>query len=165
MGLDWIIEYKPKDNQFELFYKIKHQLKSLYESNDSTSEEIASNLEEQLKNITNSPEYTVNNLNDDGLNEYTEFMNNKHYLINIRDFRGEFIAQSELLNDELKEEAYKYHNPENCIEYAIKLELFLENINLEELDEDLLYDYNSIIKAIKWLKFWGKNGHGYSPWY
>jgi hypothetical protein len=45
---------------------------------------------------------------------------------------------------------------------AIGEDLELFTINKEELNEDQIDEYESIIKAIEWLKFWGTNGHGFS---
>ena len=73
--------------------------------------------------------------------------------------------QQKLLPELLKEEAYSNHNAEQCIEYAYKLEVFVESINKKDLDDDELEDYDYINKGIKWLKFWGNNGHGYGAWY
>jgi hypothetical protein len=166
MGLDWIVESKPCDNEAETFYKIKYKLKLLNQNSEENETEI-SELETELKEISYTPEDTLGDLTEEEVNKLDEIFKGGSFLTSAHDFRGKCIGESELLNEELKEEAYEHHNAEQCIEYAMKLEVFLEGIDKNTLDEeaDEISDYEYIEEGIKWLKFWGKSGHGYYAWY
>lgn len=166
MGLDWLVEKKPCDNHKEQFYKLKYKLSILNkidEPNEETNKQIEE-LEKELEEISVTPEDTLGELNDEEINKLDEIFNSGSFLTSNYDFRGKIIGQSDLLDEELKEEAYENHNAEQCIQYACKLECFLESLNKtddDDIDED---EYNDIIKGIKWLKYWGNNGHGYCSW-
>lgn len=167
MGLDWLVEKKPCINNKEQYYKLKYKL-SILRKNDEPSEEenkLIEELEKELEEISISPSDTLNNLNDEEFDTLDEIFIGGSFLTENHDYRGKIIGGSEILNEELKEEAYNHHSAEQCIEYACKLECFLETLNKNELDEDELDEYNYIIKGIKWLKFWGNNGHGYYAWF
>ncbi len=162
MGLDWIVESKPCEGDEKEFKKLQKQLRKLNEDNPG-SEEIEE-IEELLKDISITPQDTIGDFNDDELEDYDEIMIGGSFLTSSLDFRGKNISYSELIDDELKEEAYEHHNPNECIEYANKLELSLAVHNKDTLTEEQKEDYDNVNRGIKWLKFWGTNGHGYHAW-
>ncbi len=171
MGLDWCLQNKPRDNDKEEFYRLKYKLKlhrdlEYNENNEEklqALEEESEKLKESLNNVSIEPNDSINIDNDIAtLNDCTI---GREFNIESLDFRGNVIGQSDILDEDLKMEAYEHHNAEQCIEYAIKLEIFIESLNKENLDEDEQEDYDYIVKGMKWLKFWGKKGHGYYAWY
>jgi hypothetical protein len=204
MGLDWCLQYKPRDNDQdkEEFYRIKYKLK-LYRDmleNENNKEDNVDNqdnqdnednqdnqdnednqdnqdnqdnetkvqeLEEKIKeleksfyNISITPNNSISVLTEDDIINLEKTTINGSFACNNLDFRGNVIGRSEILDENLRNEAYESHSAEECIEYAIKLEIFIENLNEEKKIE---CDY--IVKAINWLKFWGKKGHGFYAWY
>ena len=168
MGLDWIVETKPNNHNIDNineYYKLKYKLHVLNKCEKNHTEEIEhmiKELEEEKKCISITPKETLESLvNDDDY--FDDFLIGGSFMTSNFDFRGEYVGQSDILAESLKEEAYDNHNAEQCIEYACKLEVYLESIT--ELDEEEQEDYDCILKAIKWLKFWGSNGHGYYAWY
>ncbi len=166
MGLDWVVNYKPKNGNESSFYKIKNRIKTLENNtNDSSNENEIEDLRNSLKNISITPEDTINNLSEQELIETEDIFEGGSFLTSNHDFRGKLVAYSELLNDDLIEEAHDNHGAKKSIEYADKLEQQLSKYNYDNLNEDEQEDYDDIIRAIKWLRFWGKHGHGFTAWY
>jgi hypothetical protein len=165
MGLDWIVESKPSAGDEKEYSKLKKQLKKLrLKENEENCDEIML-LEKQLEDISISPQDTISDLNEEELNELDEIMEGGSFLTSSLDFRGKAIGLADIINEELQEEAYTDHTPKQCIDYAERLELAISSYNKENLDEDETEDFENISKGIKWLKFWGENGHGYHAWY
>ncbi len=165
MGLDWIVETKPSEGNEKEYSKIKKQLNKLkLNENDSNEEEIML-LEKQLENISISPQDTISDMNDEELNDLDDIMEGGSFLTSSLDFRGKTVGLADIIDEELQEEAYIDHTPKQCIDYAERLELAISSYNKENLDEDEAEDLDNITKGIKWLKFWGNNGHGYHAWY
>lgn len=177
MGLDWCLQPKSRENDKdkEEFYRLKYQLKlhrdMLYKAENQGTEENdeleqkTNELEEKFNIISIQPSDSINNLSDDDIVKLNNCLIGGSFVSDDCDFRGKVIGQSDILSEELKNEAYEHHSSEQCIEYAIKLEIFIETLNKEDLTEDEQEDYDFIVKAINWLKFWGKLGHGYYAWY
>ncbi len=194
MGLDWCLQPKPRENakDKEEFYQLKSKLKLLSdilygkdendiidENNETTNtidtidtiEEENSVLEKKIEelferynSISITPHDSISNLSDNDMIKLRNFTFGGSFESNNYDFRGKVISQSDILDETLKSEAYQHHNAEECIEYGNKLEIFLTSLNKENLDEEQKKDYEFISKAIKWLKFWGEKGHGFSAW-
>ncbi len=144
MGLDWVVDRKPtKGNETE-FRKLQKKLNKAI-SEDSHSSVIKS-IEKEINKISTSANETLKLKNK---------LFDKYY-------SSGYILDSELLDLELIDEACEDHTSLGCIDFANKLEVELSAINKEELNEDQLDEYDSIIEAIEWLKFWGTNGHGFS---
>lgn len=76
------------------------------------------------------------------------------------DFRGKVVSSSEALEEGLKNEAYDDHDAAACVDYADRLEAALRSVHDKHLDE--LIELRS---AVKWLRYWGTRGFGYSAWY
>ena len=76
------------------------------------------------------------------------------------DFRGKAVALAEAIPEELRNEAHDDHDAQACVDYADRLEAALEDVDDEHLDE--LIDTRA---AVKWLRYWGSRGFGYSGWY
>ncbi len=165
MGLDWLVNYKPIKGKETSFYKIKNRIKHLeYENNESNNDEIES-LQEALEDISITPEDTINNLSSEELKDANNIFTGGSFLTSNHDFRGQKVSYSELINKKLIEESYQNHGAKKSIEYADKLEINLSKYNYDELYEEEKEDYDDIIQAIKWLRFWGKHGHGFTAWY
>ncbi len=168
MGLDWLVNSKPKinGNNEANFYKIKNKIKKLdYENNIDNENEI-DELKQSLKEISISPEDTINSLTNQGLEgDLNEFLLGGSFLTSDHDFRGKLVSNSDLISENLADEAYINHDANESIKYADKLEKELSEYKYDELDEEEQEDYDDIILAIKWLRFWGKHGHGFSVWY
>jgi hypothetical protein len=166
MGLDWLVQNKPCDDYKEKYYKLKYKLSILNKEGEPSEEKskLIKELENEFEEISITPVDTLGELNEEEINKLDEIFIGGSFLTSNYDYRGKIIGCADILNEELKEEAYEDHNAEQCIEYAYKLECFLESINKndDDFDEE---EYNDIIKGIKWLKFWGSNGHGYNAWY
>ncbi len=162
MGLDWIVESKPSAGDEKEYSKIKKELAKLKENENESNEEEIMLLEKQLENISISPRDTINENNDGDLDDILE---GGSFLTSSLDFRGKAIGHADIIDEELAEEAYENHNPKQCIDYAERLELALSSYSKENLNEDETEDFENINKGIKWLKFWGNNGHGYYAWY
>ena len=82
------------------------------------------------------------------------------FLCSSLDFRGKAVALSVVLDDDLKNEAYDDHDAAACIDYASRLEAALADVDDEHFDE--LIDLRA---AVRWLRYWGSRGFGYSAWY
>ena len=166
MGLDWIVNYKPQEGHESSFYKIKNRIKSLdKDNNENENENEIESLRNALKDISITPEDTINSLSDEELKETEDIFEGGSFLTNNHDFRGKIVAYSELLNDDLIEEAHVNHGAKKSIEYANKLEKKISEYKYDELEEEEQEDYDDIVQAIKWLRFWGKHGHGFTAWY
>lgn len=74
------------------------------------------------------------------------------------DFRGKMIGYVDGLDQELSSEAYDDHTPDECLDYADRLEEAMADTRGSENIEVL-------VSAIKWLRFWGGRGFGYWAWY
>ncbi len=162
MGLDWIVENKPCDGDEKEFKKLLKQLRKLNED-DPGNEEIEE-IENKLNEISFTPQDTISDFNEDELEELDDVMVGGSFLTSSLDFRGKDITFSQLIDEELKDEAYEDHTPKECIQYANKLELSLSVHNKDNLSEEQKEDYDNIDRGIKWLKFWGTNGHGFHAW-
>ena len=139
MGLGWIINRKPiKDYEIQLMQLNKIYDKLLLYQYDT----------EDIEKLINSISIAPN-------------INNNIDII----FSGKCIYNSKLINDELKKEACNNHNSIQAIDYANRLKLEITSIIISNLNAEQLEDYNYIIKAIKWLKYFGEDGFGYSVCY
>lgn len=88
------------------------------------------------------------------------------------DFRGKVIGWAEFLPRKLRDEAYEDHDAAACVDYANRLEAAVEayrkahpnetrtpdNDNLEEICK-------TVLAGVKWLRYWGSRGFGYSSWF
>lgn len=94
------------------------------------------------------------------------------------DFRGKAVATSTVISEELRNEAFDDHNADACVDFADRLEASLDEYQAEhadwqtrkERDEygsdvDVKDDVEVLESAVKWLRFWGENGFGYSGWF
>ena len=79
------------------------------------------------------------------------------------DFRGQIIGRSDLVDDELREEAYEDHTSEQMLVFADKLEICLNKFDREQTNEES--ELEDIADTIKWLRFWGSKSHGFRVWY
>ncbi len=169
MGLDWCLRKKPRKNYEIEYYRLKYKIQSLHEElyNETVQENIykieekLEVLEKEFDDFSISVNETSKTFSKNDIQTLNNCLIDGSFVSNEWDFRGDVIGCSEILDEELKMEAYENHNSLESIEYAIKLEIFLEKVNKNELDEDDIEDYNNILKAIDWLKFWGVKGHGY----
>ncbi len=164
MGLDWLVNYKPKIGNEETFYNIKNKIKQLDKDETDNEDELES-LRNGLKEISITPEDTINSLSSEELKDAEDIFEGGSFLTSNHDFRGKVLSYSELIDNDLIEEAYINHGDKKSIEYANKLEHSLSEYKYDELEEEEQEDYNDIIQAIKWLRFWGKHGHGFTAWY
>ncbi len=162
MGLDWIVENKPCEGNEKEFKKLTKKLKKLREE-EPGNEEIGE-IEDRLEEISFKPYDAMDDYTEEELNELDEIFVGGSFLTSSFDFRGKQIGHSELIEEELKDEAYEDHNPKECIEYAEKLELSISAYNKETMNEDEKEDYDNVNRGIKWLKFWGKHGYGFTAW-
>ena len=163
MGLDWIVKSKPCKGNEEEFNKLQKKIRILNEDY-SASEEIEK-IQNQLNEISITPQDTISDINKEELDELDGVMVGGSFVTSYLDFRGKSITFSNLINEKLKNEAYEDHTPEQCIEYANKLELSLSVHNKDNLNEKEKEYYSIIEKGIKWLKFWGNKGHGFHAWF
>jgi hypothetical protein len=143
MGLGWIINRKPIKGYETEFIKLNKLFDKLLLNGEYDTDDI----ENKINSISIAP-----NIN-----------NNINNIDNI--FSGKCIYNSSLINYELKEEACNDHNYIQAIDYANRLEIDISSININNLNDDELEDYNYIIKAIKWLKYFGEDGFGFSVCY
>ena len=152
MGIDWITERKPLNGKEKEFIKLQKYLhKLLNEENTSNKhEELIKHIESNFYNISYSPQDVLQCYNN----------------IDITDiYCGDNIFESNLIDEELKEEACNNHNALQTIDFANRIQISIQNIDINKLDEDDKEDYNNVIDGIKWLKFWGENGHGFVVYY
>ncbi len=147
MGLDWIVDRKPIKGKEKLFLKLEKSLDKALKEDDDNADEI----EKEFYNNSISPQLV--------LDRHT---NSQFDTI----FSGKCIFFSSIIEDELlKEEAGNQHNAMQALDYSNRLQIEISNINKDTLNEDELEDYEYVIKGIKWLRFWGRNGHGFTPCY
>jgi len=76
------------------------------------------------------------------------------------DFRGAVAGSAECLPEKLRTRAFEDHQAEGALEYAEQLEAVLTNVSGEHVHE--LLDLRS---AVRWLRYWGSRGFGFSAWY
>ena len=85
------------------------------------------------------------------------------------DFRGKAVALSEVITEALKSEAYDDHSGDECIDYADRLEAELVDFKVRHSDwanrARIKEDAEDIEAAVKWLRYWGSRGFGYTAWY
>lgn len=73
------------------------------------------------------------------------------------DFRGKVVSGNyDIIGCDLADEAARNHAPEECVDYARRLEEALRDRKDETTDH--------LWEAIKWLRFWGSRGFGYVAW-
>ncbi len=84
---------------------------------------------------------------------------------------------SVVISEELRNEAFDDHSADACLDYADRLEDSLHEYQAEHPDwetrkerteygtVDAKDDAEVLDAAVKWLRFWGENGFGYSGWY
>jgi len=111
------------------------------------------------------------------------------YLAGWMSFRGKCVGYCELIPSDLQDEAYTDMEPEQMLDYAIRLEqhakkwekenpeLFSQSErfrdehegwskeNESELNDSGYFDYKILREAITWLRFWAEKGHGMWAWY
>jgi hypothetical protein len=98
--------------------------------------------------------------------EFNKISNHTSGIVtSVFDFRGEVIANNNLLSKELKIEAYQNKNPEKMKIYADKLENYIQIYNDDEMNEDQKTSYKLIKEGIYWLRFWAERDHGINAWY
>ena len=94
------------------------------------------------------------------------------------DFRGKAVAMSVVITEELRNEAFDEHDADACVDYADRLEASVHEYQTEHPDWQTRQEKNEygglasakddagdIEAAVKWLRFWGGNGFGFSGWY
>lgn len=94
------------------------------------------------------------------------------------DFRGKAVALAVVLDRELRSEAYDDHDADACLDYAARLEVAITDYKTEHpdwqyRDEESEYggvgsakdDIADVEAAVRWLRYWGSRGFGYSGWY
>ncbi len=189
MGLDWVIDRKPikgKEVEFEkLLQKIYNSIDEDEDIIISSEESIDKNESSDEDNNESSDEDNNESSDEDNTDEdnedneeyeetYKDYLEKKLKKISISSrttgknsnfksyYSSGYFLDSELLEPNLIDEACENHTALGCIDYANKLELNLSVYDKYNLDEEQLDDYESIIEAIEWLKFWGNNGHGFS---
>ena len=79
------------------------------------------------------------------------------------DFRGQIIGRSDLIDDDLREEAYEPHSPIEMLDYANRLEICIKSFDKSQIDEES--ELEDISDSIKWLRFWGTKSHGFGVWF
>jgi hypothetical protein len=100
------------------------------------------------------------------------------FLCTSLDFRGKAIVLSVVVQEDLRQEAFDDHDPDECLDYANRLEASLQNYKAEHPDWETRHEKNdwggmasakddaeAIESAVKWLRYWGSHGFGYSGWY
>lgn len=100
------------------------------------------------------------------------------FLCSSLDFRGKAIALAVVLDDDLKNEAYDDHDADACLDYADRLETAVADYKAEHVDwetrkEEAEYggmviaatDIADVEAAVRWLRYWGSRGFGFSGWY
>lgn len=100
--------------------------------------------------------------NKDGLGSITGIA------VGPESFRGKVLRYIEWLPEELVDEAYDDHEPNDLEEYGNRLlaaardkEIQLEGVTEEGLKEEI----ETVKAAGSWCVFWGENGHGMHAWY
>ena len=94
------------------------------------------------------------------------------------DFRGKAVSMSTVIAEELRNEAFDDHDAYASADYAERLEASLREYQADhpdwrtrtERDEygsdvDVKDDVEALEAAIRWLRFWGAEGFGFSGWY
>jgi hypothetical protein len=101
--------------------------------------------------------------------EFNKISGHTHGMItSVFDFRGGVIGNNDLLNLELRNEAYKSKTPEEMMLYADKLEIHIQEYTeekLKKMNEDQKSSYKLIEEGIYWLRFWAEKDHGMEAWY
>lgn len=85
--------------------------------------------------------------------------NNGSFLTSSYDYRGKIIARCEYFSDDLQNMCYSDMEPDDMLKLASKIENELYKID----NSDCMYE--EYIRAINWLHFWAKSGHGIYAWY
>lgn len=118
---------------------------------------------------TKSDEEIINDFSDYRIVELSPYKKPKTGFYGIMcsslDFRGKGIGFANLLDENLRNEAYEDHEPNEAIEYSKKLRNCLAKYNKTKLTEEEKEEYDFIMAGAKWLEFWGKNSHGFHAWY
>ncbi len=76
------------------------------------------------------------------------------------DYRGKVIASAECLPEDLTNEAFDDHGADEAVDYADRLEDALVAVHAGDIGE--LRDLRA---AVKWLRYWGSRGFGFTAWY
>lgn len=214
MGLDWMVENKPKEGcelQYntlsQLLEQVDLQLEQIDENSNEYTELLSQhkNIKEQLDSVSitkfssakcprvgtskKAKEYFIANILPDIknfhanktegeiLSDFSDF-----YVVELSpykkpqtkfsglmtsglDFRGKGIGCCELLDDNLRDEAYQDHNPIEAADYATRMRSCLIKYKKSALDENKKSDYEFVMAGIKWLEFWSEKGHGFHAWY
>jgi hypothetical protein len=99
-------------------------------------------------------------------------------LCSLLDFRGKAVALAVALDEGLRNEAYDDHDADACLDYAERLEAAVAEYKAEHPDwatrkEEAEYggqvsandDIVDVEAAVRWLRYWGSRGFGFSGWY
>lgn len=94
------------------------------------------------------------------------------------DFRGKAVTLAVVLPDDLRNEAYDDHDADAALDYADRLEAAVADYKAEHPDwptrkEEAEYggmvsatdDIADVQAAVRWLRYWGSRGFGFSGWY
>lgn len=156
MGLDWYVIDKMKEGKEDQEDRAL-EIRDIMNDFDGDPEGyMYQNLEKELKDLVITPLETLENEDDFPV-----------------DFRGKMIAHSEILTQESCERAYENHTPKGMLDYAIRLEKELEEYKIREIydansdgmsSDEKEDEYDIILRATKWLRFWADKGHGMNTW-
>jgi hypothetical protein len=81
------------------------------------------------------------------------------------DFRGQALLDCTYFNFELRNQAFKDHNASALLKYADKIEQEFKQYK-DLFDGTVDPEEEEITKsALKWMRYWGNNGHGFEAWY
>ena len=82
------------------------------------------------------------------------------------DFRGQVMRDLEgLIDQELIDEAWEDHDAARMLDYASRLERAAKSISAPDEVTDKVQRLDVVDGAVRWLRFWGKRGFGYSAWF
>ena len=99
------------------------------------------------------------------------------FLCSSLDFRGKAVALAVVLDDDLQNEAYDDHDSHASLDFADRLEAAIAEYKAEHSDwetrkEEAEYggmvsaaaDIADVEAAVRWLRYWGSRGFGFSGW-
>ena len=80
-------------------------------------------------------------------------------------FRGKMLRYMEWLDEDLRNEAYENHDPDELVGYGERLLAAAESQEPKAETEEHREEVQTLRDAATWCTFWGENGHSMAAWY
>ncbi len=148
MGLDWIIDPKPKpgfEDEFEIIKKELNQLEN---------EEYCLGCNSDIKNRLNELNARFGDISISPIKTSSQFGNEYDTKM-----RGKIIARADFFSENLQNSCYSHMNPDYMVKLSNMIDIELKFANITDEKKEIY------MLVVDWLRFWSGQGHGLTVWW